>query len=78
MTLVPTMGNLHDGHLSLVRMARERGGVVVASVFVNPLQFGDPEDIAHYPRTLDWDLAVCAEAGVDVVFVPSVKEMYPD
>ena len=73
--LVPTMGALHDGHTSLMNLARADCDVVAVSIFVNPLQFGDPEDIAHYPRTLDWDLAVCAEAGVDVVFVPSVKEM---
>jgi pantoate--beta-alanine ligase len=76
--LVPTMGALHAGHVSLMAKARAECETVAVSIFVNPLQFGDPEDIAHYPRTLDWDLTVCAEAGVDVVFVPSVKEMYPD
>src|SRR5277367_655595 len=76
--LVPTMGALHAGHVSLMARARAECGTVAVSIFVNPLQFGDPEDIAHYPRTLEWDLAVCAEAGVDVVFVPSVREMYPD
>jgi pantoate--beta-alanine ligase len=76
--LVPTMGALHAGHVSLMTRARAECGTVAVSIFVNPLQFGDPEDIAHYPRTLDRDLAVCAEAGVDVVFVPSVAEMYPD
>jgi pantoate--beta-alanine ligase len=75
--LVPTMGALHAGHISLMARARAECEVVAVSIFVNPLQFGDPEDIAHYPRTLDWDLGVCAEAGVDVVFVPSVVEMYP-
>jgi pantoate--beta-alanine ligase len=75
--LVPTMGALHDGHTSLVTRARTGCDVVVVSIFVNPLQFGDPEDIAHYPRTLERDLLVCAEAGADVVFVPPVPEMYP-
>jgi pantoate--beta-alanine ligase len=76
--LVPTMGALHAGHVSLMARARAECDTVAISIFVNPLQFGDPDDIAHYPRTLDWDLAVCAEAGVDVVFAPSVTEMYPD
>jgi pantoate--beta-alanine ligase len=76
--LVPTMGALHAGHVSLMARARAECETVAVSIFVNPLQFGDPDDIAHYPRTLDWDLAVCAEAGVDVVFAPSVTEMYPD
>ncbi len=75
--LVPTMGALHAGHVSLMARARAECEVVAVSIFVNPLQFGDPDDIAHYPRTLEWDLAVCAKVGVDVVFVPSVTEMYP-
>jgi pantoate--beta-alanine ligase len=75
--LVPTMGALHDGHTSLLNLARADCDVVVVSIFVNPLQFGDPEDIAHYPRTLERDLVVCTEAGADVVFVPSVPAMYP-
>ena len=75
--LVPTMGALHDGHTSLMNRARAECDVVAVSIFVNPLQFGDPEDIAHYPRTLERDLVVCAESGVDVVLVPSVPEMYP-
>jgi pantoate--beta-alanine ligase len=74
---VPTMGALHDGHTSLVARARADCDVVAVSIFVNPLQFGDPEDIAHYPRTLERDLLVCDEAGADVVFVPGVREMYP-
>jgi len=75
--LVPTMGALHAGHVSLMTRARGECEVVAVSIFVNPLQFGDPDDIARYPRTLDEDLAVCAQAGVDVVFVPTVVEMYP-
>ena len=75
--LVPTMGALHDGHVSLIARARAECDVVAVSIFVNPLQFGDPEDMARYPRTLERDLRVCAEAGADVVFVPPVTEMYP-
>jgi pantoate--beta-alanine ligase len=77
--LVPTMGALHEGHASLFRAARERAGRgrVVASVFVNPLQFGPGEDLDRYPRTLDADLAICAREGVDVVFAPPVDEVYP-
>jgi pantoate--beta-alanine ligase len=77
--LVPTMGALHDGHASLCRVARERvgGGPVVVSIFVNPLQFGENEDLDRYPRSLDEDLAVCAREGADIVFAPSVAEVYP-
>jgi pantoate--beta-alanine ligase len=71
------MGALHEGHLSLMERARAECDTVAVSIFVNPLQFGDPADIAHYPRTLERDLFVCAEAGADVVFVPGVREMYP-
>ena len=77
--LVPTMGALHEGHASLMRVARDRvgDGPVVASVFVNPLQFGAGEDLDRYPRTLDLDLEICEKEGVDVVFAPSVQEVYP-
>ncbi|HXA73521.1 MAG TPA: pantoate--beta-alanine ligase [Acidimicrobiales bacterium] len=75
--LVPTMGALHDGHISLIARAHEECDVVAVSIFVNPLQFGDPEDIAKYPRTLERDLAECAKAGAHVVFVPTIPEMYP-
>jgi pantoate--beta-alanine ligase len=73
---VPTMGNLHEGHLNLMRLARERGSCVVASIFVNPLQFGPNEDFDQYPRTLDADCARLRDL-VDVVFAPAVNEMYP-
>ena len=73
---VPTMGNLHEGHLNLMRLAREHGSCVVASIFVNPLQFGPSEDFDRYPRTLDADCAKL-KGLVEVVFAPSVKEMYP-
>jgi len=75
--LVPTMGALHRGHTSLLDRARAECDVVALSIFVNPLQFGNPEDIARYPRTLERDLVVCAESRADLVFVPSVDEMYP-
>ncbi|KQO03073.1 pantoate--beta-alanine ligase [Arthrobacter sp. Leaf234] len=75
--LVPTMGGLHAGHASLARAAREANDVVVASVFVNPLQFGDPADLERYPRTLDDDLRLLGGVGVDIVFAPSVADMYP-
>ena len=75
---VPTMGALHDGHASLVRTARAATtGPVVVSIFVNPMQFAPTEDLDRYPRTLAEDLEVCAREGVDVVFAPSVEEMYP-
>src|SRR4051812_5203088 len=76
---VPTMGALHEGHASLLRTAREHvaDGPLVVSIFVNPLQFGVGEDLDRYPRTLDADLALCAREGVDIVFAPSVEEVYP-
>ncbi|HSI23162.1 MAG TPA: pantoate--beta-alanine ligase [Methylophilaceae bacterium] len=74
---VPTMGNLHAGHLQLVEIARQRASCVVASIFVNPLQFGANEDLANYPRTLEQDCANLEAAGADIVFTPSVSEMYP-
>ena len=77
--LVPTMGALHDGHLALVRAAkRVSGSVVVVSIFVNPLQFGTGEDLNAYPRTLDADMELLAEEGVEVVFTPTPAVMYPD
>lgn len=76
--LVPTMGALHSAHLSLVDEARRRADRVWMSIFVNPTQFNDPADFEQYPQTLDADLALCAERGVDVVFAPAPAELYPD
>lgn len=74
--LVPTMGALHAGHRSLMRAARPRCDTSMVSIFVNPLQFNDPTDLDRYPRTLEADLAVCEDEGVDLVFAPTVDEVY--
>ena len=74
---VPTMGNLHAGHLSLIELAKQYGQPVVASLFVNPLQFGPDEDFARYPRTRDADCEKLTAAGCDLVFAPDVSELYP-
>lgn len=76
--LVPTMGALHEGHLSLIRRARKENDFVVVSIFVNPIQFNNKEDLAKYPRTVENDCRVVEEAGADIAFTPSVEEMYPD
>ena len=76
--LVPTMGALHAGHLSLIRAARQRCDLVAVTIFVNPTQFGPNEDFARYPRTFDTDCAAAQAEGADVIFAPSVEEMYPE
>ena len=76
-SFVPTMGNLHAGHLALMQQARQHAEIVVASIFVNPMQFAANEDLATYPRTMEADLAALREAGVDIVFTPDVTDIYP-
>lgn len=76
--LVPTLGYLHEGHLSLIRRAREECAAVVVSVFVNPLQFGPNEDLARYPRDPEKDLLLAREAGADALFMPEAAELYPE
>ena len=77
LAFVPTMGALHDGHLSLVRAAKEKNHIVLVSIFVNPLQFNNPDDLLKYPRTIQNDLNLLESQGVDAVYLPSVNEVYP-
>ncbi|MBB1272579.1 pantoate--beta-alanine ligase [Psychromonas sp. SR45-3] len=75
---VPTMGNLHQGHLTLVKEAQQHANVTVVSIFVNPMQFNNANDLANYPKTLDADCAKLEQAGVDIVFIPSAQAIYPN
>lgn len=77
LALIPTLGALHAGHVSLIRLARERGDATIVSVFVNPLQFGANEDLAKYPRSAAADAALCEREGVEAFFAPAVEEMFP-
>src|SRR6266705_5139542 len=74
---VPTMGALHDGHASLIRAARRTADAVAVSIFVNPIQFGPDEDLAQYPQSMAEDVRLCRREGVDVVFLPQARELYP-
>ncbi|RZL40223.1 MAG: pantoate--beta-alanine ligase, partial [Pedobacter sp.] len=75
--LVPTMGALHNGHISLIKLAQENADIIICSIFVNPTQFTDPKDLERYPRPIEHDLAMLADAGCHGVFMPDVTEMYP-
>ncbi|MBU6158540.1 MAG: pantoate--beta-alanine ligase [Bacteroidetes bacterium] len=75
---VPTMGALHEGHLSLIRFSKEKSDFTIASIFVNPTQFNNPEDYTHYPRQLEMDIQLLEEAGCDLVFLPTYDEIYPE
>ncbi len=76
--LVPTMGALHEGHLALLKEAKQKADIVIISIFVNPLQFGQNEDLNKYPRTLEKDIQLCKSIGVDLIFTPTAEEIYPE